>query len=113
VVRGGRQSLSDANLERSTTDTWESYRFFGVSVFAAPDDDLVALSHRQMAIRRRPEVRVTRCGDLRAARFEVAPTFSNPDHFSIILAEATSEAFARLRSVFSEPVANPGYQPGG
>ena len=41
----------------------------------------------------------------------VAPTFSNPDHFSIILAEATFEAFARLRSAFSEPVGIPAIAP--
>jgi hypothetical protein len=111
VVRGRQNSLSDANLERATTDTWQSYQFFGLSVFAAPDDDLVALSERQLAVRRRSQVRVARCGTLRDAGFEVTPTFSNPDHFSIVLADVTAETFERLRSVFSEAIANPGYQP--
>lgn len=103
--------MNDVILERATTDTWEAFRFFGLSVFAAPEDDLIALSQRQLAIRRRPVLRVARCGVLRRERFEVVPTFSNPDHFSVVLPDAALETFARLRSVFSEPVANPGYEP--
>ena len=57
VVRGGANSLSDAVLDRSTSVCWEKYEFFGVSVFAAPEDDLVALSEANLAIRRRRQVR--------------------------------------------------------
>jgi hypothetical protein len=32
VVGGGRNTLSDANLERACGDCWEKYGFFGVSV---------------------------------------------------------------------------------
>jgi hypothetical protein len=111
VVRGGANTLSDAALERATGDTWEKFSFFGVSVFAAPDDDLVALSQRRPQLRRRREVRVARCADLRAAGFDVVATFANPDHYSVVLAEVGPAAFARLRDVFSGPVLNPGYQP--
>jgi hypothetical protein len=111
VVRGGRNSLSDMNLERVTSDCWERYRFFGVSVFGAPDDDLVALSASVSQIRRRAELRVARCAQLRASEFEVAATFANPAHFSVVLPNATPATFARLRSCFSEPIPNPGYQP--
>ena len=61
-------------------------------------------------IRRRPEVRVARCGELRTSGFEVAATFSNPLHFSVVLPDATAPTLARLRSCFSEPLANPGFQ---
>jgi hypothetical protein len=44
VVRGGRNSLSDANLERASGDCWEQHGFFGISVFGAPGGDFVALS---------------------------------------------------------------------
>ena len=111
VVRGGANALSDAVLERATGDTWEAFSFFGVSVFAAPDDDLVAMSERRPQLRRRREVRVARCGDLRVADFEVVATFANRDHFSIVLADVGLATFARLRDAFSDPVANPGYQP--
>jgi hypothetical protein len=111
VVRGGQNSLSDVHLERATTDTWQAHQFFGVSVFAAPGDDLVALGERQLAIRRRALLRVARCGALRDAGFEVTPTFSNPDHFSIVLSDVTVDTFERLRSVFSEAITNPGYHP--
>lgn len=111
VVRGGHGSLTDSVLERTTSDCWGRYGFFGVSVFSAPDDDLVALSLIEPAIRRRPMLRVARCGDLRAAGFEVAPTFANPAHFSVVLPEATPACFGALRACFSGPQPNPGFEP--
>lgn len=78
VVRGGVNSLSDATLERSASDCWGRYGFFGVSVFGAPAGDLLALSQSSTAIRRRSQVRTARCGSLRSAGFEVAATFPNP-----------------------------------
>ena len=110
VVRGGRNSLSDPNLERAIGDCFELHGFFGVSVFGAPDDDLVALSLSVDQIRRRQEIRVSRCGALREAGFEVAATFSNPSHFSIVLPDAVAATFERLRDCFSEPQQNPGYR---
>jgi hypothetical protein len=38
VVRGGRNSLTDTNLELATGDCWEEYGFFGLSVFGAPGE---------------------------------------------------------------------------
>lgn len=111
VVRGGTHSLDDPTLERSTSDCWEQHGFFGVSVFAAPADDLVVLSRAHLAIRRRRQVRTARCGTLRAAGFEVAPTFGNPAHYSVVLTDATLERFERLRSCFSAPFDNPGFDP--
>jgi hypothetical protein len=110
VVRGGRSSLSDLNLERATGDCWQRYGFFGVSVFAAPGDDLVSLSHSVGQIRRRPEVRVSRCGTLRESGFDVVATFVNPSHYSVVLPDAGPQAFEQLRSCFSEPRVNPGYE---
>lgn len=111
VVRGGRNSLSDAVLERAATDTWERHRFFGVSLFGAPGDDLVDLSQREHAIRRREQVRVARVGVLRRSGFEVVPTFPNPAHYSVVIEEATPTVFGSLRSCFSGPQPNPGYRP--
>jgi len=111
VVRGGEHSLSDTVLERTTSDCWSRYRFFGISVFGAPGDDLLALSLSEPAIRRRPVLRLARCGDLRAGGFEVCATFANPAHYSVVLGVATPERFADLRACFSEPQPNPGYAP--
>lgn len=111
VVRGGRNSLDDVHLDRAVADCWERHRFFGLSVFAARDGDLAALSEHVPQIRRRAEVRVARCGDLRTAHFDVAATFTNPMHFSVVLPDATRPTFARLRESFSEPRQNPGYHP--
>ncbi len=41
VVRGGEHSITHAVLERTTSDYSSRYRFFGISVFDAPGDDLV------------------------------------------------------------------------
>ena len=111
VVRGGANSLSDAVLDRSASDCWEQHGFFGVSVFAAPADDLIASSQSNMAIRRRAQVRTARCGSLRAAGFEVAATFTNPGHYSVVFPDVTPERFSLLRSCFSLPVENPGFEP--
>jgi len=111
VVRGGRNSLSDDLLARAAMDTWEHHRFFGVSVLGVPDDDLTALSGREPAIRRRPEVRTARVGALRRAGFEVVGTFANPAHYSVVMEEPTPAVFGQLRSCFSEPQPNPGYEP--
>ena len=109
VVRGGVRTLSDAHLANSVADCWERHRFFGVSVFGAPHDDLVAVSAAVRAIRIRALVRVARCAALRAAGFEVMPTFSNSWHYSIVLPDATPSTFDRLRECFSDAVPNPGH----
>ena len=82
-----------------------------VSVFAAPDDDLAAVSAAVRAIRIRPVVRVARCGALRAAGFEMVPTFPNPWHFSVVLPDATPSTFGALRDCFGSLVPNPGHIP--
>jgi hypothetical protein len=111
VVRGGSMTLSDAHLANQVGDCWERHQFFGVSVFGAPQDDLVVLSRAVRAIRIRPVVRVARCGTLRSAGFEVMPTFPNPYHFSVVLPAATPAAFHSLRTCFAEAERNPGHEP--
>lgn len=109
MVRGGARTLSDGHLANQAGDCWEQYQFFGISVFGAPDDDLGAVSAAVRAIRIRPVVRVARCGDLRAAGFDVLPTFSNPWHFSVVLPDATPATFEKLRTCFGDAVPNPGH----
>lgn len=111
VVRGGTRTLSDAHLGNQVGDCWERHRFFGVSVFGAPDDDLVALTRSVRAIRIRPVVRVTRSGTLRAAGFEVSATFSNPFHYSVVLPDASPATFELLRQCFGSAEPNPGHEP--
>ena len=65
VVRGGIRTLSDAHLANQVGDCWERHQFFGVSVFGAPDDDLVAVSTAVRAIRVRPIVRPVCQADVR------------------------------------------------
>ena len=105
------RTLSDAHLANQVGDCWERHQFFGVSVFGAPNDDLVAASEAVRAIRIRSVVRVARCAALRAAGFEVMPTFANPRHFSVVLTDATPATFDALRQCFGEPVPNPGHVP--
>ncbi|MDQ6927676.1 MAG: hypothetical protein M3159_03315 [Actinomycetota bacterium] len=109
VVRGGTTTLSDAHLANQVGDCWERHQFFGVSVFGAPDDDLVALSGAVRAIRIRPVIRLARCVELRSAGFEVMPTFPNPRHFSVVLPDGTPATFESLRTCFGDVLTNPGY----
>lgn len=111
VVRGGISTLSDVHLANQVSDCWDRHGFFGVSVFGAPNDDLGAVSRAVRAIRVRAIVRIARCGALRAAGFEIVPTFSNPWHFSVVLPDATPTAFESLRRCFGEPIPNPGHDP--
>jgi hypothetical protein len=68
------------------------------------------LNRANIAIRRRQQVRTARCGALRAAGFEVAATFTNPGHYSVVLPDVRPERFASVRSCFSAPVENPGFE---
>jgi hypothetical protein len=111
VVRGGQNSLADNVLERTTSDCWSRFGFFGVSVFSAPDDDLSALNLAESAIRRRPMLRTARCGGLRAGGFEICPTFANSAHYSVVLPDTTPARFTALRACFSDLCPNPGYEP--
>lgn len=111
VVRGGVRTLSDAHLANQVGDCWERHQFFGISVFGAPDDDLVAVSAAVRAIRIRSVIRVARCAALRAAGFDVMPTFPNPWHFSVVLPDATPATFEALRKCFGDLQPNPGYVP--
>jgi len=110
-VRGGKGSLSDLHLANQVGDCWDRHRFFGVSVFGAPDDDLVALCRAIRAIRVRPVVRFARVGDIRNAGFEAMPTFPNPHHFSVVLPNAAPSTFVDLRRCFTEPQPNVGFEP--
>lgn len=111
VVRGGEHSLSDDILRATAEANFEMFGFWALSVFLAPDDDLVRLSQEIVAIRRRRTVRTARCGDLRAAGFPLLDTTRHALHFSIVLAELTGQTFDRLRACFSGPTPNPGYAP--
>jgi hypothetical protein len=112
VVRGGEHSLEDANLERSVADCWNSYGFFGLSVFADPASGDLAELARQTPLARRRLIRTARVGTLRQAGFEVMPTFKNPYHFSIVMPDAVALTFARMRACFGPPVPNPGFESG-
>jgi hypothetical protein len=112
VVRGGEHSLQNAALDRTVSDCWSTYGFFGLSVFAdTSSEDLAKLARRTPLVRRRL-IRTARVGTLRQAGFEVMPTFVNPYHFSVVLPDATSGTYAHLRGCFGPPRDNPGYEQG-
>jgi hypothetical protein len=109
VIRGGERSLDSDVLERAVGDCWEAHGFFGLSVFGDPATaDISEIVRRTPLIRRRL-VRTAKVGRLRDAGFEVVPTFVNRYHFSVVLPEATEQIFDALRSCFSPPMPNPGY----
>lgn len=112
VVRGGERGLDDLFLDRSLSDCWATHGFFGLSVFADPEGADLADLVRSTPLVRRRIVRLAEVARLREPGFEVAATFKNRRHFSIVLPDASHETFAELRDCFGPPVENPGYDPG-
>ncbi len=108
VVRGGARSLDSDLLLRASELTRKRWGFDGISVFEAPDGDLLALSRRLRSVAERPIVRTAPAGVLRRQGFPLFDTGSDL-HWTIVLADTQPATLERLRACFTEPVSNPGY----
>ena len=109
VVRGGVNSLTDEVVLRAAALTRTRWGIDGISVYEAPDGDLVALAHRVRAMAERPLVRTAFAAVVRAAGFPLLDTRGEL-HWTIVLADLEPATLQRPRSVFGEPIDNPGYQ---
>jgi len=110
VVRGGTDSLADEHLERACALTRHRWGFDGISVFEAPDGDLVALARQRPVMATRRRVRVAHADVIRQAGFPLLDT-GEELHWTVVFSLAAPDFFARLRAAFSPPVDNPGYSP--
>jgi hypothetical protein len=111
LLRGGPDTVS--LLRSHARRTRRLYRLdgvplFGISVFAALDDEGPASRDGLLAGRlvTYPLVHVVRVGTLAAAGFELLATFRRP-HFTIRLATASTAETSRLLQAMGHPEENP------
>jgi hypothetical protein len=104
VVRGGL--LGRSRLRRDAILTFHRFGEYGISVLAAPDEAaLDALA--STTLQREPVLTLMRMGTLRAAGFEVRPTFRRP-HFTVMLPDLDAD-IDRLVACDNEVRDNPRY----
>lgn len=116
VVRGGPDTAD--KLARHAVRTNRAYQldgqpFWGVSVFLALDelgdaslDGLLSGRLRTYRVVHTPTLE-----QVRAAGFEVLPTF-RPPHFTLVVPDATPTTFERLLSALGPGVPNPYHERG-
>ena len=111
VVRLGVATLSDERLAHACERTHERWGVFGFSVLEVPNgDDYTLLARLRPEVAQRRQLLVADGHELTADGFPVAPTLDHP-HWTVLLAEATSQQFARVRRHFKGPITNPGWAP--
>jgi hypothetical protein len=106
VVRGGERALDDDHVRRASELTRARWGFDGISVFEAPNADVLELCRRVQAVAERPKIRTAFARDLRRAGFALLDTGAEL-HWTIVLADLEPETFQRLRSAFGPVIQNP------
>lgn len=81
VVRGG--DLDPASIRRDATNAHRRFGEYGISVFAAADDDALDALARDRLLRFEILILMT-AGAIRAVGLELRPTFRRP-HYTIVL----------------------------
>lgn len=81
--------------------------FDGISVFEAPDGDLVALARQRPVMATRRRVRLAQADLIRQAGFPLLDT-GEELHWTVVLPLAAPDFFLRLRAAFNPQVDNPG-----
>ncbi|GIT80159.1 hypothetical protein LLS1_18280 [Leifsonia sp. LS1] len=107
VVRGG--IMLRASVEAAAVTNYRDYGFYGVSTFAIPG--LTASEIWEKSPKIAPpnyrRIRVTTAGAVRAAGFELSPTWES-DHFDIVLDNPPDETtWSKLDELFSPPTNQP------
>jgi hypothetical protein len=106
VVRFGRATLADENLRQSCEVSLARWGLHGFSVFELPSGDYRRLARLVPLLVDRRWVLEAAGSDLLGDGFPLLPTREHP-HWTVVLAEATTTQFARVRRHFSEPKENP------
>lgn len=111
VIRGGPDNAD--KLTRHAARTHRAFELdgepiWGVSVFLALDQAGGASLEGLLSDRLRTyrEVHLPALVDLRAAGFEVLPTFARP-HFTVVFPDSEPETLASFLSALGKPVENP------
>jgi hypothetical protein len=107
VVRLGVTTMSDERLSDACERTHARWGIWGFSVLEVPNgDDFERLARLRPEVRQRRQFLVADGRSLIADGFPLLPTLDFP-HWTVQLADVSIEAFVRIRSQFSGPVANP------
>jgi hypothetical protein len=110
VVRFGVVTLTDASLQKSVEECHQRWGFWGFSVFEVPNRDYAMLARLRPNIVGRRQMMTAEGEDLVDSGFPLLPTLEAP-HWTVVLATATPEWFARVREHFHGPLPNPAYRP--
>lgn len=108
VVRLGIRTLYDDPLARAAAQTHGRCGMWGFSVLEVPDGDYELLARLRPLVRQRRLLLVADGHQLVDAGLPLLPTLDSP-HWTVLLSAPTREQFARARSLFRGPVANPAW----
>jgi len=109
VVRLGARTMEDKLLLRSVEQCHDRWGIWGFSVFEVPDGDYEQLARMRPIVAERRQLLVAEATALVDGGFPLLPTLDAP-HWTVVLADATSAQFDRVRSHFEGPIANPSYR---
>ena len=108
VVRLGSNTLLDQHLAKSAAECHAQWGVWGFSVLEVPGGDYAALVRLRPVVAGRRKLHVAHGAELIAAGFPLLPTLDAP-HWTVVLAEATPNVFAQVRSHFEGPIDNPAW----
>jgi len=108
LIRLGARTLDDAKLAEQCDRTRGRWGFDGFSVFEVPDGDYTHLARLVPIVALRPKLYRAEGAALVDAGFPLFPTADFP-HWTVVLSEATSAQFSRVRALFSGPLDNPAW----
>ncbi|MGB3733422.1 MAG: hypothetical protein WA964_00595 [Ilumatobacter sp.] len=109
VVRLGARTTEDSLLLRSVEQCRDRWGIWGFSVFEVPDGDYDQLARLRPIVAERRQLLVADAAELVDDGFPLLPTLDAP-HWTVVLADATSAQFSRVRAHFEGPIDNPSYR---
>jgi hypothetical protein len=108
LIRGGLRSLDPEKVRELCEDSLVDFGFYGLSVFAALDGDLLALCRGVPRLGSPGVIWVARCGVLRSRGFVLVATDASP-HFDVVLPDLAASTIEALVDSFTS-MSNPAKQ---
>lgn len=110
LIREGVNTLTDIALATACERAHELTGIYGFSVLELPPGGYEALARLRPLLRIRRQLRTANGHALMAAGFALLPTWEYP-HWSVIVSNPGPRQFSHVRSLFSQAIPNPTYQP--
>lgn len=108
VVRGGLHSLDVDKVREQCEDSKADFGFYGLSVFAALDGDVLGLCRTVHRLSSPGTIWLASCGDLRRHGMTLLATDAAP-HFDVVLPDVTPGTIETLVACFTS-ISNPAKQ---